>query len=410
MIQIIRHAMQGIFRALGVFILMALLPLEIAYQDLEHPGWLIACASGILILDGMIRIIWQRAQWRVACFQIGIALPWEILFWPLVFLRIPYFVIWFFQGSARKQLRSHFLIPLPIERTALSAVGILVLVHWTACLWIRLGGAGFSENATLLYVDALYWTVVTMASVGYGDITPHTLSQKLFAIGVIFVGVGIYGYIIGNVATLLASMDRAKEKHRTRIAEMSSWLNFRRVPKELQRRVVEHMHALWDKRLALDDSVMLEQLPTHLRTELAAHMHSALLANVPLWKDAPPLFIAELASRLQPMFFPPQETIFAKGERGHEMFFVASGQVEVMDPSGQGVVATLQKGAFFGEIALLSQVPRTATVRTLEPSELYALKAKDFQATLDLFPEFAEQVQKISKERYHAILSRSQCV
>lgn len=92
------------------------------------------------------------------------------------------------------------------------------------------------------------------------------------------------------------------------------------------------------------------------------------------------------------------------------MFFVASGQVEVMDPSGQSVVATLQKGAFFGEIALLSQVPRTASVRTLEPSELYALKAKDFQATLDLFPEFAEQVQKISKERYHAILSKSQGV
>lgn len=314
MIQIVSHAVQGSVRALGIFLLMALLPLEIAFQELDHPSWLLGLASAMLILDAMIRLFWQRVQWRVAAFQVLVALPWEILFWPMVFLRIPYFAIWFLHGSARKQLRAHFLIPLPIERTALSAVGVLVLVHWTACLWIRLGGAGVSENALLLYVDALYWTVVTMASVGYGDITPHSLFQKLFAIGVIFVGVGIYGYIIGNMASLLASMDRAKEKHRTRIAEMSSWLNFRRVPKELQRRVVEHMHALWEKRLALDDAAMLEQLPTHLRTELAAHMHSALLTNVPLWKDAPPLFLAELASRLQPMFFPAQETIFAKGE------------------------------------------------------------------------------------------------
>jgi putative peptide zinc metalloprotease protein len=105
--------------------------------------------------------------------------------------------------------------------------------------------------------------------------------------------------------------------------------------------------------------------------ELAA---STLLATLPAAR------LQTLAARLEPLRVPAGATVLRQGEHGDTCYLLASGRVEVLlqtDAAPDRRLATLGPGAFFGEIALLTDSPRIATVRTLEPCLLLTLHRAD---------------------------------
>ena len=93
---------------------------------------------------------------------------------------------------------------------------------------------------------------------------------------------------------------------------------------------------------------------------------------------------------------PAGTTIIRKGGRGDAMYFIASGSVEV-ESSNDKVV--LQEGDFFGEVALLSREPRSATVTALRSTDLLVLEADDFIRLVDQLPDVGEKVRAVANER-----------
>jgi MFS family permease len=104
----------------------------------------------------------------------------------------------------------------------------------------------------------------------------------------------------------------------------------------------------------------------------------ALVDSVPMFA---PLSIAakeHLAARLVEVPVAAGDVVIRTGDRGDRFYVVAEGQLEVTN----GAQATAGPGDFFGEIALIRDVPRTATVRATAPSRLYALEREDFLAAV----------------------------
>jgi CRP-like cAMP-binding protein len=85
-----------------------------------------------------------------------------------------------------------------------------------------------------------------------------------------------------------------------------------------------------------------------------------------------------VASRLTRIDVSPGEIVVRAGEAGDRFYVVADGELEIVN----GVHETARKGDFFGEIALIRDVPRTATVRATAPTQLYALEREDFLAAV----------------------------
>ena len=92
----------------------------------------------------------------------------------------------------------------------------------------------------------------------------------------------------------------------------------------------------------------------------------------------------------------PGEVIIRKGEKGREMFFLASGAVEVELASGP---RRLGSGDFFGELALLTQAPRAADVVALGFCEMLVMTAGDFASLLDRNPDLKAQVTETARVR-----------
>jgi CRP-like cAMP-binding protein len=105
-----------------------------------------------------------------------------------------------------------------------------------------------------------------------------------------------------------------------------------------------------------------------------------LLHGVPFFARLPESTLEQLASRLERVGLPAGHDVFHHGDPGDRFYVIAAGEVEVVidgRPTG-----TLGPGEYFGEIALLRDIPRTAGVRARSDVELYALGRDDFIAAV----------------------------
>ncbi|WP_456427079.1 cyclic nucleotide-binding domain-containing protein [Rhodocaloribacter sp.] len=316
---------------------------------------------------------------------------------PLQFLRLLKLVrVAQFQHALRRRNVQHS----NVLRLAFFVYWLFLSVHWISCGWIALRGAGAGLDAGTRYLSALYWCVSTMTTVGYGDVTPAGNAQRLYAIGVMILGVGVYGFIIGNIATILANIDPARAAFLRKVERLSAFMRYRRLPPVLQNRIRDYYAYLWEQRLVYDESDILNDLPQSLRTEIDLFLKRDIIENVPLFRGASDAFIREIALEMKPVVCLPGDEVIRAGERGDDMYFITRGVLEVLAPDGRTVINTLTDGDFFGEIALVLDQPRSAGVRAATYCDLYRLDRAMFSRVLTHYPGIAAQIEDRARERH----------
>jgi voltage-gated potassium channel len=185
---------------------------------------------------------------------------------------------------------------------------------------------------------SLWWAIVTIASVGYGDMTPVTIGGRIFAGFVMLLGIAMFAVPAGILATGFAS--------------------------ELRRR---DFVVTWNA-----------------------------VAKVPLFSGLDAVGIAAIARLLKPQIIPAHYAIVRRGEPANAMYFIMDGEVEV-DVRPHPV--RLRGGQFFGEIALLRQSERTASVTALTETQLLALEAGDFRKLIEDYPDLRARIAKVAESR-----------
>ena len=286
-----------------------------------------------------------------------------------------------------------------VFRLSLMLFWVLLLAHWIACVWVVLDGVQLTDDLFAGYTQALYWSVTTLTTVGYGDITPKTNGQMFYTMTIMFLGVGVYGYVIGNVAALLSNMDVAKARFTEKIEELNAFFTYRKIPQDVQLRVRNYYNYLWNNDLVHDESELLAEMPRSLASEIAIFLNTNILKKVPLFTKAPADLIEKLALSLKPLVYLPGDYIIRRGEIGSEMFFIARGEVEILIGDDETVLDTISEGGFFGEMALILNQPRSASVRTNDFCDLYLLSADDMNRILQSYPEFRKEIEEMARER-----------
>jgi CRP-like cAMP-binding protein len=125
-----------------------------------------------------------------------------------------------------------------------------------------------------------------------------------------------------------------------------------------------------------------------------------ILARLPLFGGIGTAELDRLAAKMLVTRYSPEDRIVEQGTVGNRFYVLTDGRVEVLYDDGQQEtrVAELGVGDFFGEMALLHQVPRTATVRALSPVETYTLTTEDFGSLLDHL-SLADEVRRTASSR-----------
>ncbi len=298
-----------------------------------------------------------------------------------------------------RRWRHHKVHQAPVLRLGFFVFWLGLTAHWLSCGWLALRGVPADAPEMSAYLQALYWCVTTLTTVGYGDVTPTTDAQRAYTMLVMILGVGVYGYVIGNVAHLLANLDLAKAHYLANLERLSTFMRYRHIPPPLQRRIYDYYAYLWENRLGYDETTVLAELPPSLRTEVSLVLKQDFIQKVPFLKGASQELIRDIALELRPVVFTPGDYVFRAGEIGRHMYFISHGTVEIISADGRHIYTTLSDGDFFGEIALLRSQPRTASVRATDYCDLYALDKDAFERVLRHYPDFARHMQDMARQR-----------
>lgn len=298
-------------------------------------------------------------------------------------------------------VQRHSTIHPGLLRMATLAYWILLGAHWASCGWMWILNAPHGDGLFIAYLNALYWVLTTIATVGYGDITPDRTNplQLIYTMVVMILGVGVYGYLIGNIASIIANLDIARSHHQEKMQKLTAFMRYRKLPEPIQTRIRDYYNYLWESRRGYDEVSVVGDLPESLRADVSLHLNKEVLEKVPMFRGGSAEFIRELVMELRPYICVPGDFVFRKGEFGDRMYFISKGSVEVVAPDGEEVYAFLSEGSFFGEMALVFDQPRTASARAADFCDLYYLDKTGFDRVLGRFPEFKRHVVEYAEMR-----------
>jgi hypothetical protein len=275
---------------------------------------------------------------------------------------------------------------------------LLLFSHYLACGWLVLAEGRYGGDSLTQYLSAFFWVIESLTTVGYGETIPATNGQKIYAILVMITGVGVYGYVIGNVASILSKRDPAKSQYFDNLDQLNAFVKYRDIPAALQKRIKEYYAYIWKKRLGFDEMTFLSALPQGLRTDVEIHLKFQILEKIPLFRELDNTFIEEVALNLKPDVYTPGEFIFREGQKSDRMYFVIRGRLQVLKPD-DSVIGYLKEGDFFGEIALLTDQPRSASVQATTYCDLYILEKDIFLYLLERYPEIGNHIREVARRR-----------
>jgi voltage-gated potassium channel len=272
---------------------------------------------------------------------------------------------------------------------------VMTIIHWIACGWIIVNPQTQLDPITF-YNHALYWTITTLTTVGYGDITPTTNIGRVYTMAIMLVGAATYGIIIANFSRLIMLADKYKEEKKSKMNGMMEFMKYYNIPMSLQKQVYSFYNHLLTKNISDEDSTIIKDLPQALQNELNIYQKIKFIRSVHIFKDASTPCLKMIAEKLEQTFHSPNEYIIRKGDMGGEMFIIGHGELEVT--SGEKVLNELKAGQFFGEIALLQDTVRGADVKTNSYCDLYTFKKEDFLEVIIKYPtlknKFEQRYQK----------------
>jgi CRP-like cAMP-binding protein len=218
----------------------------------------------------------------------------------------------------------------------------------------------YEEDHWEQYIWSIYWAMTTISTVGYGDISPSTIEECVYTILAMCVGVSFFGYLLGSISEIVAT-DSSAVRMQERMHMLSGYLNEKKVPPQLKRKVRTYFRYMLMHKSMFDEQGILEKLSLKLRLELTSWINKDMIARVPLLQNLDAACVNMIVENLNPDNFDQGELILAEGDAAREMYFICNGAVELrIQIANTGVakddfkkVRRLMTGDHFGELPLL---------------------------------------------------------
>uniref|UniRef100_A0A673AFX7 Voltage-gated delayed rectifier potassium channel KCNH4 n=1 Tax=Sphaeramia orbicularis TaxID=375764 RepID=A0A673AFX7_9TELE len=290
-----------------------------------------------------------------------------------------------------------------------------LLAHWMACIWYIIGRKEIETDAWAIgwlhelgkrqetpymnstvggpsvrssYIAALYFTLSSLTSVGFGNVCANSDAEKIFSICIMLVGALMHALVFGNVTAIIQRMYSRRSLYHTRMKDLKDFIRVHHLPQQLKQRMLEYFQTTWSVNNGIDANELLHDFPDELRADITMHLNKDIL-ELPVFKGASRGCLRSLSLHIKTSFCVPGEYLIRQGDALHANYFVCSGSLEVLKDSM--VLAILGKGDLIGsDLPGTDQVIKTnADVKALTYCDLQYISARGLREVLELYPEYA---------------------
>uniref|UniRef100_A0A914DXK7 Cyclic nucleotide-binding domain-containing protein n=1 Tax=Acrobeloides nanus TaxID=290746 RepID=A0A914DXK7_9BILA len=297
-----------------------------------------------------------------------------------------------------------------------------LIAHWLACIWYAIGSAElshreytwlhqlarnlnepyFNVNTTAggqptggpslksRYVTSLYFTLSTITSIGFGNVSATTDSEKIFTIIMMILGSLMYASVFGNVSAIIQRLYSGTARYHTEMSRLREFIRFHQIPNPLRQRLEEYFQHAWSYTNGIDMNLVLKGFPDCLQADICLHLNRNLLNSCPAFAGSSPGCLRALSMRFRTTHAPPGDTLVHKGDILTGLHFIARGSVEIVE--GEQIKCILGKDDIFGENPLLYEDVGKAScnVRALTYCDLHKILRDDLLDVCDMYPDFAD--------------------
>ena len=312
---------------------------------------------------------------------------------------------------------------------------LLVQCHFFACVfyfvarceprfedtWIAVEDAakpnGLAAQPLRRYLFSLYWAVVTLASVGYGDTSPLTDAEFIVAIVYMLANIVLFAYVVGGMTALATAADEATRLFRKAFRDLEAYMRVNGLPEDIRAAMRSYLELRFAAKK--EHPEVLAAFPPVLRARVSRLLHLPVLCRVPLLAGCGASFLDLLACHVSVELFMPGAAVLNQHDGSLDLFFIASGTADVLVANGEddddddddggakggGDVFAAQRGgrrvslhrrlraaeagdedetgelldhisdgACFGEVPFLFHLPQPYTVRTRSLCRVLCLK------------------------------------
>ncbi|XP_049916763.1 potassium voltage-gated channel subfamily H member 6 [Epinephelus moara] len=292
----------------------------------------------------------------------------------------------------------------------------VLIAHWLACIWYAIGfverpytetgwldnlaeqlGKSYNDSDSSSgpsvkdkYVTALYFTLSSLTSVGFGNVSPNTNSEKIFSICVMVIGSLMYASIFGNVSAIIQRLYSGTTRYHTQMLRVKEFIRFHQIPGCLRQRLEEYFQHAWSYTNGIDMNAVLKGFPESLQADICLHLNRSLLQNSKAFHGGSQACLRALGMRFKTVHAPPGDTLIHYGDMLDSLFFISRGSIQVI--RDDVVVAILEKNDTFGEPIHLYDEPgkSNSDVLTITYCDLHRILRDDLLEVLDIYPSFAD--------------------
>ncbi|EAR92159.3 cyclic nucleotide-binding domain protein (macronuclear) [Tetrahymena thermophila SB210] len=266
------------------------------------------------------------------------------------------------------------------------------------------------------YIYSFYFNTATIVTVGYGDIFPQTLTEKIMSIVCVLSGCGVFAYSISEVGQIFQDIQKIQKLRKSNIYIINNYLKQRRISNILQHKIRNYLEYYWSENeftSTKQEQRIINQLSNNLKENLLIEANKIFILESPIlrqnFSQQSLLKAIEIA---QEQKYTPEENIFQKNDLEFSIFFIEKGSVEVyiegfsnlQQKQTKKSQLILKQGQFFGEGSFFTGRPRKQTFRSLEFTTLIKI---DRQGFLKIIKENKEDYEQFCYIKDQIILNGS---
>ena len=212
----------------------------------------------------------------------------------------------------------------------------LFFLNTATCIFICLGNSSISswiiklniqdDNYLNIYLTSLYFVIVTVTTVGYGDITGDSIPEVLFQMVLLILGTLVYSFIISYISNIIVKISQKSINFKNKLAILNEIkLHHPKMSKAIYKEVLRNIknEQFYEKK---DKQLLFQNLPYYLKNILIMQMYKPIIQNFIFFKDIDNSdFIVKVATSLKPLISIKGDILIQEGDYIKEILFVKKG-------------------------------------------------------------------------------------
>lgn len=257
-------------------------------------------------------------------------------------------------------------------------VAFCLCAHWMACIWFAIAlkidkpyhtphswltilaqvyeqPFHFDENHEIIngtgpslaamYISALYYTMSSVTTCGFGNIAPNTSAEKVFGCVTMLLGCVLYALIFGQVTNIISQLQKNSNEFSEQLNSIKQFNTTYKVPELVAKRVENYYKATWAVTKGTDEEEILKTCPRDLQSDLCLHIHSQILTDR-AFKGVSLTALRVLSRYFDTIRTSPGDKLIYQGESVESLYFVATGSLEVKQ--GDDLIGLIGPSDVFG--------------------------------------------------------------